>query len=200
MLLRCTKPRPPRFLGSWMFLVRFSNFRKRVSSFERALFTEGFRTLSRIVARTRGDHLGRLYLLRLRGCDVKSAPRMLRKGTTMGTKFRLFFLDRLEKPISLPFSFFTMEIINSTRMKFSTVKLLHQFFSLRRTVEIFNPGINWTSHAEAIQISRVFWESKVKHAFRGKGRRAKSVWGKLGSLLSGFTVARAHVSRGQWSG
>lgn len=138
MLLRCTKPRPPRFLGSWMFLVRFSNFRKRVSSFERALFTEGFRTLSRIVARTRGDHPGRLYLLRLRGCDVKSA-RMLRKGTTMGTKFRLFFLDRLEKPISLPFSFFTMEIINSTRMKFSTVKLLHQFFSLRRTVEIFNP-------------------------------------------------------------
>lgn len=199
MLLRCTKPRPPCFLGSWMFLVRFSNFRKRVSSFERALFTEGFRTLSRIVARTRGDHPGRLYLLRLRGCDVKSA-RMLRKGTTMGTKFRLFFLDRLEKPISLPFSFFTMEIINSTRMKFSTVKLLHQFFSLRRTVEIFNPGINWTSHAEAIQISRVFWESKVKHAFRGKGRRAKSVWGKLGSLLSGFTVARAHVSRGQWSG
>lgn len=55
MLLRCTKPRPPRFLGSWMFLVRFSNFRKRVSSFERALFTEGFRTLSRIVARTRGQ-------------------------------------------------------------------------------------------------------------------------------------------------
>lgn len=55
MLLHCTKPRPPRFLGSWMFLVRFSNFRKRVSSFERALFTEGFRTLSRIVARTRGQ-------------------------------------------------------------------------------------------------------------------------------------------------
>lgn len=37
--------------------------------------------------------------------------------------------------------------------------------------------------------------------FREKGRkRAKSVSGKLRSLLSGFTVARAHVSRAQWGG
>lgn len=101
------------------------------NAFERALFTEDFRTLSfRIVGTTREDPI---YFDS--AVDVKSTRMLQGEGRRNAKYINFFTWTQLEKPIPLPFSFFTMEITNFEMVKFFTIKLLYQFFFLLQEEE-----------------------------------------------------------------
>lgn len=78
------------------------------NAFERALFTEDFRTLSfRIVGTTREDPI---YFDS--AVDVKSTRMLQGEGRRNAKYINFFTWTQLEEPILLPFSSFTMEITN----------------------------------------------------------------------------------------
>lgn len=98
------------------------------NAFERALFTEDFRTLSfRIVGTTRGDPI---YF---DSVDVKSTRIFQGEGRRNAKYINFFTWTQLEEPILLPFSSFTMEITNGKILYNQTfVSIFLSFFEKKK--------------------------------------------------------------------
>lgn len=98
------------------------------NAFERALFTEDFRTLSfRIVGTTRGDPI---YF---DSVDVKSTRMLQGEGRRNAKYINFFTWTQLEEPILLPFSSFTMEITNGKILYNQTfVSIFLSFFEKKK--------------------------------------------------------------------
>lgn len=98
------------------------------NAFERALFTEDFRTLSfRIVGTTREDPI---YF---DSVDVKSTRMLQGEGRRNAKYINFFTWTQLEEPILLPFSSFTMEITNGKILYNQTfVSIFLSFFEKKK--------------------------------------------------------------------
>lgn len=101
------------------------------NAFERALFTEDFRSLSfRIVGTTREDPI---YF---DSVDVKSTRMLQGEGRRNAKYINFFTWTQLEEPILLPFSSFTMEITNGKILYNQTFVSIFLSLFKKKNVEI----------------------------------------------------------------